>query len=265
METVLFVFTRLLTALASPLCLFLILLLILSLRVLRSMERPRLRSAFLALWFLGFVFSLPLLSNALVGLWESPRSPAPSGHWDAIVVLGGAVDPAASAGWQVELNDSAERVVTAARLYHEGRAPWIIVSGGSGDLHFPDAREAPLLKQLLVGMGVPAAAIVVEAESRNTFENAAAVHALVVKNGLKHIVLVTSALHMPRAQAIFVKAGFAASDGKSLSMEVFSVDSLRRPNVLPEALIPNASAVVTNARVLREMVGFVVYRILDRL
>lgn len=263
MDTVLFVLGRLGTSLASPVCLFLILLLVLSLRVLRSMERPRLRSAFLALWFLALCFSLPVLSNALVAWWEAPRGPDPQGHWDAAVVLGGVVDAAESDGWQIEMNDNAERVVAAARLYHEGRVDKIYLSGGSGDLHFPEAREAPLLKRLLEGMGVPTAAIVVEDRSRNSFENAAFVKPLLAAGGVKRCVLISSALHMPRARAIFEKAGFNGPG--QIGMDALAVDSLRQAVVFPESFIPNAQAVTTNSRVLKEIIGFAGYRVLGRL
>jgi len=265
METAFFVIGRMITAFFSPVNLFLVLLLILSLRVLRSMDRPRLRSAFLGLWFLAVVFSLPLVSNILIGCWETPRSATPTGHWDAIVVLGGAVDVANSTDWQIEINDSAERIVDTARLWHEGRAPLIFVSGGSGDPHFPDAREAPRIKQLLEGLGIPPTAIRVEQESRNTFENAAEMRKLLDGTGVKSLVLVTSALHMPRAQAIFQKAGFGKNGSAGIAMDIFSVDSLQAPIVFPESFIPNAGAVVGTSRVLKEMVVFALYRILGRL
>ena len=265
METVFFIVGRMLTAIFSPVCLFMAILLVLAFRVPRSMERPRLRGAFLGLWCAALLFSLPVVSNTLISWWETPRTLAPTGHWDAILVLGGSVDAANSAQWQIELNDSAERIVSAARLWNEGRAPRVYVSGGSGDPHFPDAREAPLIKQLLIGMGVADVAILVEPDSRSTFENAANMRNRLIGSGVKSLVLITSALHMPRARAIFEKAGFGNAGSTGIAMDVLSVDTLQSPLVFPESFIPNAGAIVGTSRVIKEMVGFVLYRIIGRL
>jgi len=276
MESLLFVVAQIVTTLASPLTLFLILGLILIPRVQRTMERPRLRSAFWGLWVLVFVLGLPIVTDALLKFWEVPRTEivdtvaSEPHHWDAIVILGGSVEPAASTGWHIEVNETSERIIDGARLWHEGRAPLILVTGGSGDLHHPEAREAPLMKRLLEGMGVSSSAILMEPESRNSFENAVFSQSLLAANGVKSVLLVTSALHMKRALAIFRKAGFVEGDTPAISsqaihVDAFSVDTLREPLVFPESVLPNARSLVLDSRVIKEMVGFAAYKVLGRL
>jgi len=74
-----------------------------------------------------------------------------------------------------ELFDSSDRVWHAARLFHRGLAPRIIVSGGSflvatGQAP-PTQTEALAMRQFLVALGVPESAIVMEGKSLNTIEN----------------------------------------------------------------------------------------------
>jgi uncharacterized SAM-binding protein YcdF (DUF218 family) len=65
------------------------------------------------------------------------------------------------------------------------------------------------MKDVLESLGVPSSAIIVEPESRNTFENARHVRRMVTETNFSgsKILLVTSAFHLPRATAIFRKQG----------------------------------------------------------
>lgn len=264
METVLFVLSKTIVPFFSPLFLFLLVWLVVWLRLPRSLDNRRSRRWMFVAWLLCFLLSLPVVSEGMLRLWEEPLpaelpAAAVDGQpaWDAVVVLGGGLDPVGSKGWQIAVNDAAERLEAAARLYHQGVAPCIVLSGGSGKLHSQDIKEGPLMKRLLMELGVPAQAILVEENSRNTFENARETRALLAANGKSSILLITSAAHMKRAAAVFRKAEFA--------MRTLAVDSLAQPLVLPEAFIPNAGALWTLSATLREMVGYGYYLVLGRL
>lgn len=58
----------------------------------------------------------------------------------------------------------------AADLYHQGLSPTVVVTGGE-NRHVPGLVEADIHASLLRDAGVPATAIIVERQSRNTFEN----------------------------------------------------------------------------------------------
>lgn len=58
--------------------------------------------------------------------------------------------------------------------------------------------------------GVPEEAILLESESGTTYENALYNRGLLEAHGLKRVLLVTSAWHMPRALATFRSAGIHA-------------------------------------------------------
>jgi uncharacterized SAM-binding protein YcdF (DUF218 family) len=128
---------------------------------------------------------------------------APACCYDAIVVLGGGIGPAEPPhNPDPHLTDSADRIWHAARLYHLGLAPRIIVSGGGGG--DTGMSEADAMRLFLTDLGVPKEAIVNEGESLNTIENIRYVRKL-VKEG--RVALVTSASHMPRALRLARLAG----------------------------------------------------------
>lgn len=78
-----------------------------------------------------------------------------------------------------------------------------IIISGTDPLN-PQKKETEEMKEFLVEQGITAKNIVLEGESRNTFENAKNVRELV---GGEPFFLVTSAYHMPRAQETFQKLG----------------------------------------------------------
>jgi uncharacterized SAM-binding protein YcdF (DUF218 family) len=165
--------------------------------------------AVLVLW----VSATPAVGEFLYGALERQHPPvalAATPTADAIIVLGGAVGQPLPPRLAPDLNAAADRVLHAARLYHAGKAPRLIIAGG----HLPWGRvvrpEAELIADLLVEWGVPRAALLLDTTSANTAENAANAGALMREHGLRTALLVTSAGHLPRALALFRAAGIDA-------------------------------------------------------
>lgn len=166
--------------------------------------------------------STPFVSDRLLGSLEhrarqlqtedeSPAKPLDVQPYTAIVVLGGSINPAyPPLRAHPDLNDAADRIWHAARLYRQGVAPLIIATGGKGpgleDRH-DFASEAAAMRELLMDLGVPSSAIMLEESSRTTRENAEFTRKII---GTGRIALVTSAFHMPRAAATFQRAGVRA-------------------------------------------------------
>lgn len=121
----------------------------------------------------GFSVWFPKFWRAVLPL-EIPMSRA-----DALLVLGG---------------ESQARPVEAARLFHAGVAPRILVIG-TGD---HETNRRALLKS-----GVPADCIVVEAKSESTLENADFAKPILESLGVRKALLVTSSFHARRALATF--------------------------------------------------------------
>lgn len=196
------------------------------------------------------VMSLPPVAGALTDSLEARarRETARSAPccYDAILVLGGGVSPAAPPEVpEPNLTGSADRVWYAARLYHRGTAPRIIVSGGSllDRPSDPATTEAEAMRRFLVDLGVPNAAIVSEGESRNTRENVRNTRRIV---GDGRVALVTSAQHMPRALQMARETGLNASG--------FATDWELPTQLQPiwEKWLPNIGALGTSGGALRE-------------
>ena len=137
------------------------------------------------------------------------RPPLPE-KVDGIVVLGGGFEGAinlACGGY--ELNSSGDRMVETAILARRFPTAKVIVSGGTGSLFLDGEGDAATAPRLLTALGVAADRLILENKSRNTYENAVFTKELVTPKPGETWLLVTSAFHMPRAKALFDKAGFA--------------------------------------------------------
>lgn len=151
---------------------------------------------------LGNLLLLPLTER--FPAWSAGGRPP-----DGIIVLGGAIDPERShVRGSLEMDASAERVVTMLQLARRFPEARIVFSGGSANLIETPVPEAPIAGDLLEDFGTPRSHIVLESESRTTAENATFTRALVSPNPGERWLLVTSAFHMPRSIGAFRKAGF---------------------------------------------------------
>jgi uncharacterized SAM-binding protein YcdF (DUF218 family) len=128
---------------------------------------------------------------------------APAG----IIVLGGALDPYISEARRgFALTESAERVTAGILLARRFPNAVLVFSGGDNDPRKP--REAQISVRLAEQMGVPRARLIAEDRSRSTSENAEFTKELVGPQREQRWLLVTSAMHMPRAVGAFRRAGF---------------------------------------------------------
>ncbi|WIM10112.1 YdcF family protein [Enhydrobacter sp.] len=230
-------------AVAAILCLLLLLL-----------RRRRLAFTFLGLAVAEIaILSFPPVSDALMAHLENQArvaaASAPRCCFDAIVVLGGGIIPAVPPARPFpDLNDNADRMWLAARLFHQGIAPRIIVSGG-GFMAREDAAattEAAAMRLFLLDLGVPSEAIVSEDRSINTIENLRYVHRMV---GERRVALVTSAWHMPRALLIAKR--------EKLAVSAFPTDFRALPETRPfwENWIPSAESLLIGCVAVREILA----------
>jgi uncharacterized SAM-binding protein YcdF (DUF218 family) len=182
---------------------------------------------------------------------------------DVIVVLGGGTRSQAYPRPGVDLTDAGDRVWYGAHLYHASKAPKIIVSGGGIGWKANSTPEAEDMTKLLVEMGVPTADILLESNSANTRENAVNVQKILQTQHFGKILLVTSAIHMPRSLAIFKRLGIEAiaapTDYHVSQLEV------NQPNASIEAailsLLPSEESLSQTTQVIREYVGLLVYKL----
>jgi uncharacterized SAM-binding protein YcdF (DUF218 family) len=113
---------------------------------------------------------------------------------------------------------------------------------------------------IATALGVPSTAIVQDPTSLNTRENAANVQAILQQKRLHRILLVTSALHMPRSLAIFRKLGIDAIAAPTDFLTVNNtIDKGIAGNFFD--LLPDAEALKNTTNALKELVGAIVYRL----
>jgi uncharacterized SAM-binding protein YcdF (DUF218 family) len=126
-----------------------------------------------------------------------------------IVVLGGGMEGRINlARGGYELSTAGDRFVEAAVLARRYPDAKVVISGGSGEIILEGEGDAPAAQRLLTALGVSADRLILENKSRNTYENAVFTKQLVSPKAGETWLLVTSAFHMPRAKALFDKAGF---------------------------------------------------------
>lgn len=121
---------------------------------------------------------------------------------DAAIVLGAAV-------WGEKLSPVfKERVNHAVILYREKRIKKIIFTGGQGNAD--EETEAETAAKYAVENGVAPEDILLENESRSTYENLLFAKRIVDENDIKNVLLVSDPLHLKRASEIAVSLNFEA-------------------------------------------------------
>jgi uncharacterized SAM-binding protein YcdF (DUF218 family) len=127
----------------------------------------------------------------------------------------------------------------------------ILFSGGGQEESKSKFREADVAKQVIDLLGILPERTLYERESLNTFENAKFSYELVQPKANDLWLLVTSAVHIPRAIAVFRKVGWnvQAAPGGFLTPKLMPPQSV--PNVLWQ--LDKASAA------LHEYIGLVYY------
>lgn len=164
----------------------------------------------------------------------------------AIVVLGGGVVAGLPGGDQQMSKNSLERLRLAAQLHRQSGLP-LVFSGGSGwgsrDVSLSEAIVAEKVLNDAFGIKLNYK----EPSSKDTQENAHKTWALLSKQDIKKIVLVTHSTHMKRASDEFKKVGF----------EVESA-AVGQPTIGGQALLgwlPSASNLEVSQSVLRELLA----------
>jgi uncharacterized SAM-binding protein YcdF (DUF218 family) len=156
---------------------------------------------------LGSALILPLEDRFPRADIDAP--PRPTGF----VILGGAEDRLVGTARNVPaLNEAAERMVEAAILARRFPEAKLAFSGGDTGVLYQTGNEAEGAETLLTALGVPRDRLILETNSRDTYENAVFLKEELAKQGElgpgTRWLLITSAYHMPRAIGAFREAGF---------------------------------------------------------
>lgn len=198
-----------------------------------------------------YLLATPLIATFLLQQLEAaPFDIADLKNAQAIVVLGGGkYAQAPEYGGDTVAAMSLVRLRYAATLHRQTGLP-VLVSGGSPEGSATDEAQAMRLA-LEREFAVPVRWR--EGSSANTLENARLTRELLGRDGIRRIVLVTHAWHMPRARLAFEHAGFEV-------VAAPTAYATRHPLALTYFL-PDAAALLDSALFFREVIGTVWYRL----
>jgi len=183
-----------------------------------------------------------------------------------IVLLGGAVETDLTANRRVlTTNAASERLTETLAIMADEPSMPLIISGGSGSL-WSNQKEAPLIRDWLLTQGIERSRIIVDDDSRNTYENAINTleklkdHIANVEHS--RLLIVTSAAHMPRAIGCFRQAAKAVGL-EYLAFTAWPVD-YRSTTVQLAYLQPLGAGLADFDAAAREWLGLAIYYLLGR-
>jgi len=173
---------------------------------------------------------------------------------DVAIVLGGGVRPPNADDPYYDLGEASDRIMEAVRLWRAAKVKKILVTGGGVRWTPGHASEGDAMRHFLEDLGVPPDSILSETRSRNTHENALLSRPLWEKEKFTTGLLVTSAMHMPRALATFTRLGYRVQPASTDAI-AGSFDSS-----LPFSVLPDVRALDATTSAIKEWVGLMVYR-----
>jgi uncharacterized SAM-binding protein YcdF (DUF218 family) len=174
---------------------------------------------------------------------------------DGIILLGGGEAPKLSRErGEPLLRERAGKYFAALDLLRRFPDAKLIVAAGSGAWDPEGTRETDVAAGLFAQAGVAPERILLESKSRDTFENFRNALAMAAPKPGQRWVLLTGALHMPRAVAIARQAGFPVVP--------WPTDYLTQPNGFYWSDFGLGLDIADG--VFHEWIGLVVYRLTGR-
>ena len=248
-----FILSKILSALLSP---FLWVILFWTSYVYVKAPKPKKILLWLSIC-LSILFSNGFVIGKFVALWEVPGTKIDElKTYDYGIVLSGMFEYNGTLD-RLSARRGSDRLWQAIHLYHKRKIKRIILSGDSGYVFREGLHEADQLKKILIEQNIPASDILIENKSRNTHENAKETVRFLKEGELtsNSFILITSAIHMHRAEACFKKEG--------LDCATFSTDHYYDPSssLSINSFVPSAEAFIMWKRMIKEWIGTIMYRL----
>ncbi len=156
---------------------------------------------------------------------------------------------------RVIFHPATDRLMQALDLYKRGKIEKILISGGSGAVIYKEKKEADILKNYLIKIGISKDDIIIESKSKNTHENALFTSKILAANNesVKYL-LISSSLHILRAQKCFEKEG--------TPVDIFPTNyKIKQFNTVGFYVIPSAEALSNWNMFIHEIIGLITYKI----
>jgi len=202
------------------------------------------------------LFGNEFIFTRVVNVWQpKPVTIENNASYDAGIVLGGSASfDKYGRGY---FNGSSDRFIETCILYKTHKIRKVIISGGSNGPNQP--KDAIFQYKKMIEMGVEPSDIILEDSSRTTFENAMFTKIKIDSFRLKPpFVLITSAMHIPRAKRVFLKAG--------VPVVPFPCDYHVLESKLDffDYIIPKVNVILSWNSYFKEVVGLFGYRLFNK-
>ncbi|MGI6259140.1 MAG: YdcF family protein [Anaerolineaceae bacterium] len=216
-----------------------------------------------AIWFIAIclaivtVFGNPYFSTFLTRSMEWRYMPeAEYEQADAIILFADGTYSANTPRQRVEVGEGADRVLYAAQLYQKELAPIIVVSG--------NVARSTSTKTLLMELGVPEEAILLDHSSPNMRASAHYISQIIEIEEFKNVILVQSALKMDRTLFLLndldLNISVAPVDYKVTLQDWQDLTSWQWQDIIAN-LMPSVEAFEQSWQALWEYFGLAFYRV----
>ncbi len=160
-----------------------------------------------------------------------------------------------STGEKVEFGSAVDRILTGIELVKNGTADFLLISGGDGALFDRGKSESEMLEAFAIRWGIPEQQILIDRNSRNTFENAVESRKIIQQHNFKKLLLVTSAFHMFRSSGCFKQ--------QDLEVDVLPVDYYATAQISDDFrnYLPSTQALGRMNAAVHEIIGITAYSI----
>ncbi|PBQ32261.1 hypothetical protein CNR22_10920 [Sphingobacteriaceae bacterium] len=205
-----------------------------------------------------YLCSNPFLVDELFRAWEpvTPDYDLMDTKYEGAIVLGGIGDIDMRLE-KINFSHSGDRLFQTLPLYYKGRIKRIIFTGGSGSIEFPEKKEGYFVGKYLKSINFPDSSLIIEAQSKNTYENAVFTKKILDSLHIDgNFLLVTSGYHMPRSMAIFKKAGY-----KNVTPYITNRSSGVRRYTFDHLFIPNPGTLFALQFLIHEWIGYLTYKV----
>ena len=246
-------------------CLLWILLAVLFLKKRVTLQKITIVSSVVLIWVCSTPAFVRWLTNASDAWmhWPTPlvissnqQLQNHSSQSAAIVVLGGGRRKGAIESPQYQNQDlspaSLERLRMGARLARTSKLPILLTGGAPDRTTDRDLPEAEVMAQILE-QEFHVKARWLETKSQTTQENAQFSAAILKREGIQTIYLVTHFWHMPRAQKIFEQYG--------LTVIPVPYGFRRSDTSNPTDYFPSGVAITETRQIWHELIGMIWYRL----
>ena len=222
-------------------------------------EKPLKKYLAIVAFSLLVFFTNPFIFHEFMRAWEpnAVHKTELKKKYDYAIVLSGMITYDSKYD-RINFKSSNDRLMQAIELYREGYCDKIFITGGSGEIFNQQHKESEILKDFLILLGIPETDILIEKESKNTYENAVESAKILrpTENEVSYL-LITSAYHTRRAAGCFAKQGF--------EFDIYVTDrfSGKRKFTLDYIFVPKAEALEGWTLLIHEVTGYLVYGIMN--